>query len=77
MFVTASSAGEAKKIAQSLVSRKLVACVNLVPSITSIYEWEGKVEESDEVMMIIKVRYYDYSSINVSMSYTDEIRIGR
>ena len=55
LFVTASSSGEAKKIAHSLLDRKLVACVNMLPQVTSVYTWEGKVEESQEVMMIIKV----------------------
>lgn len=52
---TASSAAEAKTIASNLVERKLAACVNIIPTITSIYEWEGKLEESSEVQMIIKV----------------------
>ena len=56
LFVTASSSAEAKKIAHGLLDRKLVACVNMLPQVTSVYTWEGKVEESQEVMMIIKVR---------------------
>ena len=55
LFVTASSSEEAKKIAHGLLDRKLVACVNMLPQVTSVYTWEGKVEESQEVMMIIKV----------------------
>jgi periplasmic divalent cation tolerance protein len=37
------------------VTNKLVACVNLVPSVTSVYEWEGKIETSTEVLLVIKV----------------------
>jgi len=55
MYVTASSMEEAKRITSSLISLKLAACVNLIPSITSLYEWEGNVEESQEVLMMIKV----------------------
>ncbi|MBW04730.1 Protein CutA, partial [Eschrichtius robustus] len=34
----------------------LAACVNLIPQITSIYEWKGKIEEDSEVLMMIKTR---------------------
>lgn len=56
MFVTTSSVDEAKMIARALVSQKLAANVNLIPHITSIYELENEVEESNEVMMMIKTR---------------------
>jgi CutA1 divalent ion tolerance protein len=56
IFVTASSEDEAKTIAKGLLERNLVACVNMVPQVTSIYRWEGKIEESKEILMIIKVR---------------------
>ena len=55
MMVTAPDKEVAKKIARSLVEGKLAACVQLDDKVTSIYEWEGTVEESIEVMMIIKV----------------------
>jgi periplasmic divalent cation tolerance protein len=45
----------AKKIARELVEGALVACANIVPSITSIYFWKGKVEESTEVLGIFKL----------------------
>ena len=44
---------EAKKIAKLLIKKKLAACVSL-RDINSIYEWEGKMEEINEVEMIIK-----------------------
>jgi periplasmic divalent cation tolerance protein len=56
MFSTASSKEEAKTIASHLVQQQLVACVNIVPSVESVYMWEGKVQDSKEFLMIIKVR---------------------
>ncbi|CAO1425391.1 unnamed protein product [Diamesa serratosioi] len=55
-FVTAPDEETAKKIAHGLVSNKLAACVNIIPKITSIYEWEGKINEDTEVMLMIKTR---------------------
>ena len=54
IFITASSEEEAKKVATALVNEKLVACVNIIPKIHSIYWWEGKVCQDDEVMLISK-----------------------
>ena len=38
------------------VKDKLAACVNIIPGITSVYEWEDKIENDDEVLMMIKTR---------------------
>ncbi len=54
IFITASSEEEARKIATTLVEEKLVACVNILPHISSLYWWEGKVCQADEVMLISK-----------------------
>lgn len=51
---TAGTREEAEKIARFLVENRLAACVNLVDSIHSIYRWKGQVEESQEVLLIIK-----------------------
>jgi periplasmic divalent cation tolerance protein len=54
VLTTAGSEVEAKSIARALVERHLAACVNIVPQISSIYRWQGKVEEAQEWLLIIK-----------------------
>ena len=51
---TAGSEEEAQKIARHLVEHQLAACVNIVPQIESIYRWQGKVESSQEWLLLIK-----------------------
>ena len=54
--MTAGSLEEAKNIGQKLVKQNLAACVNLLENMTSIYKWEDKLEEGQEVVMIAKTR---------------------
>lgn len=55
-FVTCKDRKQATGIARTLVKEKLAACVNVVPGISSIYRWDGKVEEAREVLLVIKSR---------------------
>jgi periplasmic divalent cation tolerance protein len=54
IYVTTESLEQAKSIANTLVTDRLVACVNILPQITSIYWWQGKVEHATESVMIAK-----------------------
>jgi len=54
IYSTTGTIQDAKKIAHTLVEEKLVACVNIIPNITSIYRWQGKVEEDSECVLIAK-----------------------
>ncbi len=56
VLVTCGSDGEAEKIAEKLVELKLSACVNIIPKIKSIYRWEGKIQNADEILLLIKTR---------------------
>ena len=47
---------KAGKIAYNLVCEKLCACVNILPGIKSVYEWQDKIEQSEEVLMLIKTK---------------------
>lgn len=46
----------ADTIATDLVERHLAACVNILPGARSVYEWQGKVEKEQELVMLIKSR---------------------
>lgn len=54
VYVTAPSQSEGEELARGLVKEKLAACVNIVPSVKSVYWWKGEVEEAKEVLLIIK-----------------------
>lgn len=54
IYTTFPSLDEAKKAGKALVENGLAACVNIFPEMTSIYIWEGGLEESREAAMLIK-----------------------
>ena len=60
---TAGSEDEARKIARSLVERQLAACVNIIPRIESIYRWQGKVESSQEWLLLIKTSTEKFAAV--------------
>jgi len=43
-----------ERLATTLVEERLAACANIVPSVTSIYRWEGAVQRDDEVLVVFK-----------------------
>lgn len=54
VLTTAESEAQASRIAEALVDRRLAACVNIIPRIRSVYRWQGKVETSEECLLLIK-----------------------
>ncbi len=56
LYVTAASKDEALHIGRTLVTEGLVACANVLPSMQSIYRWQGAVEEAEETVLIAKTR---------------------
>lgn len=54
IFVSCPDIISAEKIAHALIEKRLAACVNILHGMHSIYRWEGKIENSKELLLLIK-----------------------
>ncbi len=54
VYVTTADIEEAKTLGRKLVEEQLAACANILPGATSIFRWQGKVEEAEEAVLILK-----------------------
>ncbi len=51
-----------------LIKKKLAACINIIPGITSVYEWQGEIESSQEHLLIIKSHQCQYPCIESAIN---------
>ena len=56
VYMTASTKEEARKIGKKLVESRLAACVNIIDNMNSMYMWDGKLQDDNEVIIIAKTR---------------------
>lgn len=56
LYATFADAAEAERVAGTVLSEKLAACVNILAPCQSIYRWEGRIERADEVPALFKTR---------------------
>ncbi len=68
VFITTASHEEALRIGRVLVTRRLAACVNIVPAVTSIFWWEGCVAAESEVLMIVKTSRERFADLSAAVS---------
>jgi len=54
VYTTIDDIKDARRMAHTLVEEQLVACVNIIPDVESVYRWKGKVEDSEEFVLICK-----------------------
>jgi periplasmic divalent cation tolerance protein len=54
IYSTINKIQDARRIAKILVEEQLVACVNIIPKIESVYKWKDKIENDEEVVIIAK-----------------------
>lgn len=63
VITTVGTEEQANLIAREIVSRRQAACVNIVPSIRSIYRWKGKICKDGELLLIVKTLAEEYDGV--------------
>ena len=51
------------RISEAVVAKRLAACGNVIPSMTSIFRWKGRVQKSGEALLIMKTTSGRYSAL--------------
>lgn len=55
-YATAPDAETAEQLARVLLQEKIIACANLIPGMKSLYHWQGRLEETQEIVLILKTQ---------------------
>lgn len=56
VLVTAKDKAQASKIAKGLLEAKLIACANIITGVESFFWWQGKIDRSKEVLLVLKTK---------------------
>ena len=67
VLVTTSGMEEARRIAKALLEPRLAACVNIVPGVESHYWWQGKLEQGNEVLLLIKTSAEQFEAVSAAV----------
>ncbi len=63
VFMTAANREEAGRLAETLVEKRLAACVQILPEMESVYRWQGRVERQREVLLIAKTTQLKFGKL--------------
>ena len=63
VITTLPNADAAAELAKNVVGERLAACANLIPALRSIYKWQGKVQDENEVLVLFKTRQDSYEAL--------------
>jgi periplasmic divalent cation tolerance protein len=67
VLTTCQTKEVADRLTEALVERRLAACVNVIPSVSSTYRWAGKIERENEVLLIIKTAATELAAIEATV----------
>jgi periplasmic divalent cation tolerance protein len=54
IFITTGTDGESRRVAEALLEQRKAACVNIVPTVTSLFWWEDRIDSDQESLLIVK-----------------------
>ena len=63
VLTTTETPQQAEQLANLLVDRELAACVQILPPMTSLYRWQGKIERATETLLLIKTTREIYPTL--------------
>jgi periplasmic divalent cation tolerance protein len=63
VLTTVPTLEEAETLARGIVEAKLAACVQILPGMTSVYVWEGKVQKQNEHLLLLKTTNEKYAEV--------------
>ena len=66
IYTTNKNLAEAKKIASALLKKKLIGCANFFP-VKSLYFWQGKIQNENEVVSILKTRKENWDKVKTEI----------
>lgn len=64
IYITCSSADEAKHLARTLLEERLIACANISGGVTSMYWWDGAVQEDEEWVLVAKTQRILFEAVS-------------
>jgi periplasmic divalent cation tolerance protein len=67
VLVTAKNKKEAEKIARGLLEAKLIACANIVEGVQSLFWWQGKIDSSKEVLLVLKTKKILFTKVSIKV----------
>lgn len=67
VMTNVSETSTAHKIARQLIEQRLAACVNCLPAVQSLYRWQGEIEESTEITLLIKTTRISYAEVEATI----------
>lgn len=67
VLTTLPDIASAEKLAESLIRQKLAACINMLAPCVSIYEWQGQLEKTTEIPMLIKTTIQCYPALEAAV----------
>ncbi len=67
-ITTLGDSDQAVRLARALLEMRLVACINIVPGVRSLYRWEGEIADEREQILVMKTRADRYRELEAAVS---------